>query len=197
MKILTINGSYRENGFTDQALSLLASDIRQSGAEVDEIRLRDCDIHFCTNCRQCTQHEGDAPGLCVQNDEMRSVIEKIEQADAYILAAPTNFGSVTAAFKQFMERLVVYAWWPWGAAAPKYRKAGGRKKALLISSSAAPGLMARVAFSTMRQLKATAKVIGAKPVGSLASGLVAGTPAATLKARDQKRLHALAARLLP
>jgi len=60
----------------------------------------------------------------------------IEAADAYILAAPTNFSSVTALFKRFAERLAVYGYWPWGKHAPVFRKAKLPKKpAIIISSS--------------------------------------------------------------
>ena len=43
---------------------------------------------------------------------MRELVAKIEAADAFILASPTNVYAVTALFKRFMERLVVYAYGP-------------------------------------------------------------------------------------
>ena len=93
---------------------------------------------------------------------MQELIDKIERADCYILAAPTNFGSVTAIFKRFMERLAVYAYWPWDINGPQYRKAQApKKKALLVSSCAAPGILGRWIFGTDKQLKVTAKTIGA------------------------------------
>ena len=63
-------------------------------------------------------------------------------------------GSVTALYKNFMERLAVYGYWPWGEHAPKYRKANARKKpAVLVSSCAAPGFAGPWAYSTQAQLK--------------------------------------------
>ncbi len=68
---------------------------------------------------------------------MQELVAKIEGADAYILASPTNFSTVTALFKRIMERLAVYAYWPWEAYGPKFRKSSSKKKkALLIISSA-------------------------------------------------------------
>ena len=172
-KILAIDGSYRDHGITDQAVEAAAAAARGAGAEVEIIYLRDFPIEFCLNCRECTQLPGEAPGQCVQHDAMHELVEKIEAADAYILASPTNFYTVTALFKRFEERLVVYAYWPWDMPAPQERKAGAvKKKALLISSCAAPGLLGRLFYNTQKQLKATAKVIGAKPVGSLFIGLI-------------------------
>lgn len=100
-----MNGSYRDNGITDQMVNALAQAIKTAGGKVEIIRLRDCPIAFCLNCRTCTQQPGEIPGKCVQNDGMQALIDKIEQENGYILASPTNFGSVTAVFKRFMERL--------------------------------------------------------------------------------------------
>lgn len=172
-KVLAINGSYRDDGMTDKTLSKLIHELEILGAEVEVIFLRNYPIEFCLNCRECTQKSGDDPGECVQHDGMQALINKIEQADAYILAAPTNFGSVTAIFKRFMERLIVYADWPWDKNYPKFRKAHAiKKKALLISSCAAPGILGRWLYSTEKQLKMTAKIIGSNVVGTVFTGLI-------------------------
>jgi len=174
IKILAINGSYRDDGITDQTVEALAQAITAAGAEVETILLREYPVEFCTNCRACTQQPGALPGECVHHDGMRRLIDKIEQADCYILASPTNFGSVTAIFKRFMERLAVYAYWPWGRYGPEYRKARApKKKALLVSSCAAPGILGRWLFGTDKQLKLTAKTIGAEIVGTLFTGMIA------------------------
>ncbi|MEA3411073.1 MAG: flavodoxin family protein [Pseudomonadota bacterium] len=196
-RVLAINGSYRDDGMTDQAVDAVAGAARAAGAEVEVIALRDHPIEFCLNCRECTRHPGEAPGECVQHDGMRDLVEKIEQADAYILASPTNFSSVTAIFKRFMERLVVYAYWPWGMNAPKFRKADVPKKpALLISSCAAPGLMGRWIYSTRNQLRMTARTIGARPVGTLFTGLVSKDPHPELSARVRAKAASLAGKLV-
>ena len=171
-RLLAINGSYRENGAIDQAVDVAVLEAMQAGATVEVIYLRDYDIEFCLNCRHCTQQAGESPGECVHHDRMRELVDKIEAADGYILASPTNFSSVTAVFKRFMERLVAYAYWPWGAHAPKFRKKSGSKTALLIASSAAPGLLGRFSYATLKQLKMTARTIGARSVVSIFIGLM-------------------------
>lgn len=127
-KILAINGSYRDDGITDQVINKIVKEVETAGANAEIILLREYPINFCQNCRECTQTPGESPGRCVQHDEMESLIQQIEQADGYILAAPTNFGSATAIFKRFMERLIVYAYWPWGTDTPEFRKKMLRKK---------------------------------------------------------------------
>ena len=196
-RVLAINGSYRDDGITDQAVNAAIQALNLSGAEVETVLLREHEIEFCLNCRACTQEPGENPGQCVHDDRMRELIEKIEHADGYILAAPTNMGSVTATFKRFMERLTVYAYWPWGAPAPVYRKEKvPKKKALLISSCAAPGLMGRWLHSTKKQLEMTAQVIGAKPAGTLYTGLVAGAADTRLPVRARRKAETLAKKLI-
>ena len=157
---------------TDRLIALVLEQMPAAGVETEVIELRDYPLEFCLNCRECMQQPGTTPGKCVLDDGMTALVARIEAADAYILAAPTNFGSISAVFKRFMERLAVYGYWPWGQLAPKDRKAGKTaKRALLISSSAAPGWLGRWFYASGRQLRMVAKVIGAKPVGLLFNGL--------------------------
>lgn len=195
-RLLAINGSYRENGAIDQAVSAAAQAATAAGATVEIIALREVPIEFCLNCRHCTQQPGDAPGECVHEDRMRELVEKIEAADGYILASPTNFYAVTAIFKRFMERLVVYAWWPWGAHAPKFRKRAHDKKAILIASSAAPGPMGRLFYTTLKQLRQTARTIGAKPAGSVFIGSMSQQEHPVLPDRARRQVQDLVGKLL-
>ena len=202
MKVLAINGSYRDDVVTDQLVEAMTQAIGANGHDVDTVLLRDYPIEFCLNCRECTQQPGTAPGKCVHDDGMQALIDKIESADAYILASPTNFGSVTALFKRFMERLVPYAYWPWGMNTPKFRKAraadklASKKKAITVSSSAAPAFFGRWLFSTRRQLKMTARVIGADTVGDLTIGLVADEPHRRLSGELKNKAEAIARKLI-
>ena len=196
-KILAINGSYRDDGITDQAVNKMLSAAKVFGAEVELILLRDYPIEFCLNCRECTQLPGDMPAECVQHDGMKQLVDKIESADGYILAAPTNFGSVTAIFKRFMERLVVYAHWSWEMNAPKYRKANSvKKKAILISSCAAPGVLGRWLYGTHSQLKMTAKTIGAETVGTIFTGMISKQPHPALPERVNSKIITLVEKLV-
>ena len=195
ISILVINGSYRDDGITEQVLQVMIEAAEAAGARVDTIHLRDYPIEFCLNCRECTQQPGEQPGHCVQDDGMHALVDKIEHSDAFILASPTNFGSVTAVFKRFLERLVVYAYWPWGMPAPKMRKTVVTKKALLVSSCAAPALLGRLFFQTRKQLEQAARTIGAKPVGSLMTGLIAQRPDHQLSEKERQKAYKLVRKL--
>lgn len=194
--LIAINGSYRPGGTMDQALEVAVQAASAAGATVEVVHLRDYPIAFCLNCMACAQQPGEAPGQCVQNDGMQALVDKIEAADGYILASPTNVYSVTALFKRFMERLTVYAYWPQGAPAPIYRKQATHKKALLIASGAAPGFIGRLFFSTLRQLKLTAKIIGARPVGTLFIGPTPPQENPVLSDRVHQSIQQQVARLM-
>jgi len=197
IRILAINGSYRDDGITDQTVEALAQAIEAAGAEVEIILLRDYPIEFCLNCRACTQQPGEVPGECLLHDGMQGLIAKIERADGFILASPTNFGSVTAVFKRFLERLAVYAYWPWDKNGPQFRKAQApKKKALLVSSCAAPGIIGRWVFGTDKQLKMTARTIGAEVAGSLFTGMIAKQQHPKLQDVVRSRIKVLAGRLV-
>ncbi len=195
--ILAIDGSYRDDGFTDKAVAVFKDEIEALGEEVEVVKLREHPIEFCRNCRECTQKPGVKPGECVLDDGMKELILKIENAKGYILASPTNFGTETAVFKRFMERLIVYAYWPWGKPAPFFRKSKlKKKKSILISSSAAPGFIAKFIFSTHGQLKMTSKTIGAEPVGTIFTGMVAKDSKSSLSKGTVRKIKAKAAALV-
>ena len=196
-RILAINGSYRDDGITDQAVANIIDELQTLGADVEQVRLRDYPIEFCLNCRECMQQPGEAPGHCVHNDGMAELVQKIEAADGYVLAAPTNFYSVTAIFKRFSERLAVYGFWPWGAYSPTFRKAKLPKKpAIVISSCAAPGILGRLTYSTNKNLRTAAQTIGAKVVGSMTTGMIAQERKPELPRRARRRARALAPKLV-
>ena len=148
MKITAIVGTYRKGGIVDQATEAILEAAHEQGAEISKIYLIDRHIEFCANCRECAQQPGESRGECRIRDEMGEVLDEIEASDAVILASPMNFGTVTAVMKRFIERLVRYAYWPWGPIAPKTRKKGKRKRAALVASSAAPAIIARPARSS-------------------------------------------------
>ncbi len=186
-KIVALTGSYRRGGVIDLAVAAMAGAARERGAEVSVINLLDKQVEFCTNCRACTQGPGEARGVCVLQDDMAAILDQLEAADGLILAAPVNFFNVTAITRRFLERLAVYAYWPWGQLAPKFRIKTGKKKAVLVTSSAAPSLIGRLFFKgALKALKIAADAVGAKPVGSLYIGMACTNEKPVLTANDAR-----------
>lgn len=194
-KILAIVGSYRRDGNIASTVNHVAQAASSSGATVETIFLLDKNISFCTNCRTCTQEPGQEPGKCVLDDDMRDIISRIEEADGFIFGAPVNFFNVNALTRRFIERLVCYAYWPWDKNSPKNRKTQLDKQAVLITSSAMPSFLGRIFTGAMRALKISAKLVGAKTIGTIFVGLAAGSPEARLSERTRTRAEKLGQKL--
>ena len=93
---------------------------------------------------------------------MNGLLDEIERSDAIVLASPMNFWTVTAVMKRFIERLVCFAYWPWGTAGPKMRNKPKTKRAVVVVSSACPSLLARLMTRMVGLMKSCAKLLGAK-----------------------------------
>ena len=129
-------------------------------------------------------------GNCRHNDDMVSILGQVDFADGLIIASPINFYNVTAVTRRFMERLIVYGYWPWGSGAPKFRIAKSGKKAVLITSSATPAFIGKFFFRpAVTALKAIAQCFGAKVVARIYFGMVAQQPDAALNQKDLARAY--------
>lgn len=194
-KLVAIIGGYRKNGTTDQAVAAILEGARARGAETQSFYLRDEPLAFCTNCRTCMQPPGETRGKCKQEDGLEAILSAVEEADAVVLASPVNCWNTTALFRRFLERLVGYAYWPWGQKAPRLRSKQRPRKAVLVSSSAMPGFLIPLATGAARALRGAAQMMGAQPVGKLWIGLAAQEPNPKLPERVQERAMRLGARL--
>jgi multimeric flavodoxin WrbA len=173
-KIIAIVGTYRKNGITDSAVEEILSAARQCGSETEKIYLIDKHIEYCLNCRKCTQDFGAYRGKCCQKDDLEEILEKIEMADGFVLASPVNLYNVTAVTRKFIERLVCFAYWPWGkAGSPKVRSKVKNKNAVYVTVTAMPAIMQILFTGGPRILKTVAKLLGAKKVIPLVIGMVA------------------------
>ncbi|KAF0125478.1 MAG: hypothetical protein FD189_1571 [Elusimicrobia bacterium] len=189
-KIIAITGSYRRGGVIEQAAEAVLAGAREAGAETRLINLADLKIEFCNNCRSCTQEPGGKRGACVLRDEMDALLDAADAADGIVLSAPVNCFNVTAIFRRFMERLLPYAYWPWGALAPKMRLRT-RRPAVLITSSAMPSLFGRVATGAMRALRGAAEGLGFRPAGTLFIGMASLRKDAAPSPGELKKARAL------
>ncbi len=195
-KVIAIVGSYRKGGTIDTAVEAVLEGAREKGAVTRTIYLVDQHIEFCTNCRECMQKPGLERGKCGQQDNLEPILTEIEAADAVVLGSPVNYYNATAIFRRFMERLIGYTYWPWGKAAPSPRNKALPRKAALVASSAAPGFLIPLVTGTARALRITAKMLGARTVGSLWIGLAAAEPHHVLSARVRERARRMGWKLV-
>lgn len=196
-RVVAIVGSYRVGGTTDCAVEAVLEGARAAGAETSKIYLIDRHIEFCRNCRECTQAGGVARGTCELQDDMKWLLDQIESADALVLGAPVNYFNVTAIFRQFMERLIGYTYWPWGSRlGPVLRVKARTRRAVLVTSAAMPAFLIPLTTGAPRALRLAARMLGARPVGNLWIGQAAINRQQAIPFHTLARANALGRRLV-
>ena len=98
-KIIAIYGSPRRKGNTAALLRKAVEGARDSGAEVEEIVLRDLKISPCLEIYGCTQ-----AGECAIKDDFQKVRDKILNSQGLMLASPVFFYAVSSHTKILMDR---------------------------------------------------------------------------------------------
>jgi putative NADPH-quinone reductase len=194
-KVVGLVGSYRKGGTIDSAVEAILAGAREQGAETKTIYLREQHIEFCNNCRACTQQPGAERGKCLQEDDLESILTEIESAEAVVLGSPVNYYNLTALFRQFMERLLGYTYWPWGQAAPHTRNHMRPRKAILVASTAMPGFCIPLFTGASKALQIAAGSLGARTVGKMWIGLSSREQHPTLSARNRARARRLGMKL--
>lgn len=182
MQIIGVCGNYRPGGVTERLLDAALEGARAAGAAVDVLTLRDLNFEFCRNCKHCWQSPGDGPAAdCVIRDDLTPWLERIAAADGLILAAPVNFGSLTALFKKFQERCLVLtrlnpltglprrlAGVP---AVPAARYRGRPRPMLCLTASGAPAWVGRLMMPCARkQFRALGEAWGGRIAGLIWAG---------------------------
>jgi len=174
--IIGIIGSYRKSGTIDRIVTELLDAASARGASTRKVYLTDLSMQFCTNCRECGRQPGEARGRCVLEDDVDRFLDELEQADGIVLGSPVNYGGVTAISRQFLERCSGYLYYPLGAKrGPVMRKSGSARPVVLVSSSAAPKLFARLFFDAIKTLRQLAKMLGGREIGLLQVGWATGS----------------------
>jgi multimeric flavodoxin WrbA len=97
MKILGINGSPNKRN-TYALLNIVLEEAEKDGAQIELINLVDYEINSCKGCDACLK------GDCVQKDDIFTVLEKMESADAIVIGVPTYFGNVPGIVKNLIDR---------------------------------------------------------------------------------------------
>lgn len=109
MKVMAINSSPRAGkgeSKTELLLDPLVEGMRQAGAQVDVVNLRDKKVRFCQGCFTCWTK---TPGQCVLKDDMsQELFPMWLEADLAIYATPLYHFSLNAHLKAFVERTLPF-----------------------------------------------------------------------------------------
>lgn len=97
INVAVLFASPKSDGFTAKLYEQFAS---QFSFNVDFIRLYDCSVNPCIDCKACLS--SSCPFN--ENDDMCKILESIFNADIVICATPIYFNGVPAPFKSVMDR---------------------------------------------------------------------------------------------
>ena len=103
MKILLFNASPKNYGATQEILKIINSQLPPDISS-ELICLGDMNIAYCIGDKVCYD-----TCKCVLSDDMEMLIEKIDDADILVVAAPSYWADVPGQFKVFIDRCTVYS----------------------------------------------------------------------------------------
>jgi multimeric flavodoxin WrbA/putative sterol carrier protein len=104
MKVLAVNSSPRKDdqSKTKQMLNALVEGMREAGAEVNVVDLREKKVKNCIGCMSCWTK---TPGICSIKDDMTGELFPLWiESDLVIYASPLYHFTLNAAMKTFIER---------------------------------------------------------------------------------------------
>ena len=100
-QVLVILGSPRKKGNSSTLAARISRGAKSAGAEVETLFLQDLKISPCRGCDTCQKH--DSKG-CAIKDDMQQIYPKLIRADAWVIASPVYWFTMSAQTKIFMDR---------------------------------------------------------------------------------------------
>jgi len=97
-------GSPHKGGNTEILTQHVLKGAKESGAEIELIRLVELNLNYCRGCHQCLKE-----GVCAISDNAELVKEKLLQADGIVLGSSTQAQNVSGHMKVFVDRLLLHA----------------------------------------------------------------------------------------
>jgi len=102
MHVVAFNGSARKNGNTALMIGYLFEELEKEGISTEMVQLAGEHPHGCIACYQCFKRKD---GRCiVDHDCINTCIEKMQAADAIVLASPTYFADISTETKALIDR---------------------------------------------------------------------------------------------
>ena len=104
MKVLAFNASpLMEKGNTDLLLKPFLDGMKKEGCEIELFYTRKLNIKTCLGDRACWTK---TPGKCVQDDDVKMLLQKVQEADIIVFATPVYVDGMTGTLKNLIDRLI-------------------------------------------------------------------------------------------
>ena len=129
MNILIINCSPVKSGATAEIVKLVRQ-YTADGNQVKALCIDDYEIAYCKGCRSC-----HTTAACVQNDDVKTVMEEYEWADRIVSVSPSYWADIPGQFKVFIDRCT-----PWCNTHKPHAALSGGKKGYTIALRTGPSM---------------------------------------------------------
>lgn len=106
MKLIAVCGSARKQGNTSKMLHQVIEGAKSVGTETEFVNLFDLNYKDCNSCYACKLKNSKSYAHCVQNDELKPLLERIEQSDVIVLGSPIYYGNLSGQMRSFTDRLL-------------------------------------------------------------------------------------------
>jgi len=100
-KVVVLLGSPRKNGNSAILAAQIAKGAKSAEAKVETIYLHGLNIAPCRSCYACQKKKGRG---CAIKDDMQVLYPKLLAADAWVIASPVYWFTMSAQTKIFMDR---------------------------------------------------------------------------------------------
>ena len=100
-QVLVILGSPRRRGNSSTLAARISRGAKSAGAEVETLFLQNLKISPCRACDTCQKHGSKG---CAIKDDMQKIYPKLIRADAWVIASPVYWFTMSAQTKIFMDR---------------------------------------------------------------------------------------------
>jgi len=102
MKVLAINGSPKKEGNTYSALKAVCDQLETEGIECEVLHIGNKAVRGCTACGKCAVNKNEQ--CILKGDDLNEWIQKMKEADGFILGSPVYFAAIAGTMKCFLDR---------------------------------------------------------------------------------------------
>lgn len=97
--ILILSGSPRKGGNSDILCDSFSMGAKKTGHSTEKIYVHEQKIGFCRACYACKKN-----GVCIQNDDMSTILKKMVDADVIVLSTPVYYYTMSGQMKTLFDR---------------------------------------------------------------------------------------------
>ncbi len=102
-KVIVLDGSRPGDEDLASLLAILIDELTHCGIEVQTYTLREAKLDHCIGCFGCWI---ETPGICVQADAGREIVQEIIRSEMTVLFTPVTFGGYSSELKKVVDRWI-------------------------------------------------------------------------------------------